>query len=126
MRDKGAAALGAFGCPRPDVKSSRGVSKGGEQHDSSVACRTCREFPSVAHLIGHWPALRPLALLIGPGSAILLLSVLFIHDRLSQGRIHPVSLWGGVVSIAWTFLFFILIAPTSAWKAVAAWIVGSR
>jgi len=80
----------------------------------------------VAHLIGHWAALRPLALLIGPGSHIMLLSLLSIHDRLSQGRIHPVSLWGGVVSFGWTFLFFIVIAPTSAWHAFAAWIVRSR
>ena len=44
----------------------------------------------VAHLIGHWP----LAFLIFPVSQIMLLCLLFIHDRLSQGRIHSVSLWG--------------------------------
>ena len=55
----------------------------------------------------------------------MLLSLLPIHDRLSQGRIHPVSLWGGIVSFAWGFLFFRLIRPTSAWHAFAAWIVGS-
>jgi len=76
----------------------------------------------VAHLMGHWPAFRVLAFLIG----LVPLAVLFIHDRLSQGRIHPVSLWGGVVSFAWANLFFILIAPTSAWHAFAAWIVRGR
>lgn len=76
----------------------------------------------VAHLIGHWQ----LPLLIFPGSQIMLLSLLCIHDRLSQGRIHPVSLWGGVASFAWGFLFFRLIRPTSAWHAFADWIVGSR
>ena len=76
----------------------------------------------VAHLMGHWPAFRVLAFLIG----LVPLAALFIHDRLSQGRIHPVSLWGGVVSFAWANLFFILIAPTSAWHAFADWIVGSR
>ena len=71
----------------------------------------------VVHLIGHWQ----LAFLICP----VLLSLLFIHDRRSQGRIHPVSLWG-VVSFAWTPLFFNLIRPTSAWHAFADWIVRSR
>jgi len=54
------------------------------------------------------------------------LAVLFIHDRLSQGRIHSVSLWGGVVSFAWANLFFIVIAHTSAWHAFADWIVRGR
>ena len=76
----------------------------------------------VAHLMGHWPAFQVLAFLIG----LVPLAVLFIHDRRSQGRIHPVSLWGGVVSLAWANLFFILIAPTPAWHAFAAWIVRSR
>jgi hypothetical protein len=76
----------------------------------------------VVHLIGHWQ----LTFLIFPGSQIMMLSLLLIHDRLSQGRIHPVSLWGGVVSFAWPFLFFRLIAPTSAWHAFAGWIVRSR
>jgi hypothetical protein len=72
----------------------------------------------VVHLIGHWQ----LAFLVFPVSQIMLLSLLFIHDRRSQGRLHPVSLWG-VVSFAWTPLFFSLIAPTSAWHTFAAWII---
>ena len=76
----------------------------------------------VAHLMGHWPAFRVLAFLIG----LVPLAVLFIHDRLSQGRIHSVSLWGGVVSFAWANLFFIVIAHTSAWHAFADWIVRGR
>jgi hypothetical protein len=77
----------------------------------------------VAHLIGHWAALHPLAALIAPGSSILLLSVLVIHDRLSEGRIHPVSLWGGVASFVWTLLFFVVIAPTALWGDFASWVV---
>jgi hypothetical protein len=75
----------------------------------------------IAHLIGHWPSLRPLGLLIG--ATVVIWSLLPIHDRLSQGRIHPVSLWGGVASFVWQTLFFVLIANTSAWQAFAAWLV---
>ena len=76
----------------------------------------------VVHLMGHWQ----LPFLIFPVSQIMLLSLLPIHDRLSQGRIQPVSLWGGVAAFAWAPLFFNLIAPTPAWHAFAGWIVGSR
>lgn len=77
----------------------------------------------IAHLIGHWPLLQRHAGIIGPGSAVILLSVLAIHDRMSQGRIHPVSLWGGVGVFAWLVLFFVVIAPTSAWRDFAMWVV---
>jgi hypothetical protein len=77
----------------------------------------------VAHLIGHWPALLQIAPLIIAGSGVAIWSLLPIHDRLSQGRIHPVSLWGGIASFAWQLLFFVVIANTSAWQAFAAWLV---
>jgi hypothetical protein len=47
----------------------------------------------VAHLIGHWPALLPFGLPIAVGSLFVLLCLGAIHDKLSEGRVHPVSLW---------------------------------
>jgi len=74
----------------------------------------------IAHLVGHWPALRPFPV-INPISGMLLLSVLAIHDRVSERRIHPVSLWGAIAVFVWLTVFFTTIVPTSAWGDFAAW-----
>jgi len=76
----------------------------------------------IAHLVGHWPALRAYPV-INPISSLLLLSLLAIHDRVSERRIHPVSLWGSISVFAWLTVFFIVIVPTSAWENFAAWSV---
>jgi hypothetical protein len=76
----------------------------------------------VAHLIGHW-ALQPWAGVIVPVSSIIVLSLSAIYDRVSQGRIHPVSLWGAILVFAWQALFFSVIQPSSAWRDFAAWLI---
>lgn len=76
----------------------------------------------IAHLVGHWPALRPYPV-INPIIDSLLLCLPAIHDRVSERRIHPASLWGAIGVFAWLTLFFTVIAPTSAWRDFAAWIV---
>ena len=73
----------------------------------------------VAHLIGHW-ALQPWAGVIVPVTSIVVLSLSAIYDRVSQGRIHPVSLWGATLAFVWQALFFTVIQPSSAWRDVAA------
>jgi hypothetical protein len=52
-----------------------------------------------------------------------LLAVLPIHDRLTSGRIHPVSLWGAILIFAVLTVFFLVIAPTPAWRDFAEWLV---
>ena len=49
----------------------------------------------ITHLVGHWSALRPYPVINIIGG-ILLLCLPAIHDRMSQRRIHPVSLWGAI------------------------------
>jgi hypothetical protein len=73
----------------------------------------------VAHLVGHWDALRPWAGLIFPISNAVLLAVLPIHDRLTRGRIHPVSLWGAILVFIWFIVTFGVVAPTPAWQNFA-------
>ena len=73
----------------------------------------------VAHLIGHW-ALQAWAGAIVPVSSIVVLSLSAIYDRMSQGRIHPVSLWGAILVFAWQAVFFTVIQPSSAWRDFAA------
>jgi hypothetical protein len=77
----------------------------------------------VAHVIGHWPALQPWAGIIFPVSLLMFLSLSAIHDRLSQGRIHSVSLWVALLVFAWSAVFNIGIVPSTAWREFATWLI---
>ena len=77
----------------------------------------------LAHLVGHWEALRPWAGVIFPGFNAVLLALLPIHDRLTRGRIHPVSLWGAILLFAWFPVFLGVVASTAAWRNFAEWLV---
>jgi hypothetical protein len=46
----------------------------------------------VARIIGHWLSSQPWAVLIFPVSFVAFTSLSAIYDRVSEGRIHPVSL----------------------------------
>ena len=77
----------------------------------------------LVHVIGHWPALlarRGLILLVG---TIVFLSASAVHDRISEGRIHPVSLWTPVIVFVWMLVVNAAIVPSAAWSEFAAWVV---
>jgi hypothetical protein len=76
----------------------------------------------LAHLIGHSPWLREM----GPIIVVPTLLSLFasaIYDRVSLGRIHPVSLWGAIAIFVWESLLNIVIGPSAAWHHFARWLV---
>ena len=81
----------------------------------------------IGHLIGHWPTLfsagRSISRAAGPALTILFLVIAAIHDRVSEGRIHPVSLWVPVLLLAWMSALPLLVFPTVAWHGLAAWLV---
>jgi hypothetical protein len=77
----------------------------------------------VGYLTGDWPALRGAGRIVGPATTLLLLSVSAIHDRVSQGRIHPVSLWVPVLLFAWMNLLPFVVLPSSTWREFAAWLI---
>jgi hypothetical protein len=77
----------------------------------------------VAHVIGYWNALQPWAVPVFVVSSFVFLSLGGVYDRVSQGRIHPVSLWGGILVFVWQNGFFAVIAPSSAWRDVTAWLI---
>ena len=77
----------------------------------------------IAHVIGHWSILQPWTDVIVPISLLILLSVSAIHDRLSKGRIHPVSLWVAALTFVWIVVFNVMILPSSAWRGFAAWLI---
>ena len=45
------------------------------------------------------------------------------YDRVSRGRIHPVSLWGGILLFAWAGVRGIVIGPSTAWHEFVAWLI---
>ena len=77
----------------------------------------------VAHVIGHWPLLQPYAGMIFPTSLFVFLSLSAIHDRVSYGRVHPVSVWIGLLVFVWISAFNVAIIPSAAWRQFAAWLL---
>jgi hypothetical protein len=76
----------------------------------------------LAHLIGHLPSLNEM------GPIIVVPTLLFLfasaaYDRISLGRMHPVSLWGAVAIFVWESLLNIVIGPSAAWHHFARWLV---
>ena len=76
----------------------------------------------VAHIIGHWSVLQPWTPLIFPISLLCFLSMIAIGDRVIEGRIHPVSVWGAGVVFLSNLVFNLAIVPSSAWHSFAAWL----
>jgi hypothetical protein len=50
---------------------------------------------------------------------ILLLSVSAIHDRLTVGRVHPVSLWVPILLFVWFGVWISVIGPSGTWQGLA-------
>jgi len=73
----------------------------------------------IAHVVGHWPAFAPYVLTAG--TVILFLPV--IGDWMWERRIHPVSLWGAIVSTVWVSVFILVVSQTAVWRNFAAWVV---
>jgi hypothetical protein len=75
------------------------------------------------HLVGrlaiHWPGLAGALNGISIAVLIVTLSVSAIHDRLTEGRIHPVSLWVPIGLFAWFSFVAFAMAPSAAWLRFA-------
>lgn len=80
--------------------------------------------PPMTHVISHWPALHPMAPLLFPLSSAAFLVPSAIHDKVVNGRIHPVSIWVPIVVLVVQIGFFAVFAATPLWGAIAKWMVG--
>jgi hypothetical protein len=80
-------------------------------------------FHLVGHVSGRWPALWGVASAIGLTVQMLLLFSGAIHDRLSYGRVHPVSLWVPIGLSACVTILVVGVSPSSAWQDFAAWLI---
>jgi hypothetical protein len=78
---------------------------------------------ALAHIIGHSPVLREIRAPIILIPLIMLLFAGAVHDRLSRGRIHPVSLWVPIALFIWANLRAAVIGPSDAWHKFAAWLI---
>jgi hypothetical protein len=76
----------------------------------------------LAHLIGHSPALRSTGPIILIPIAIFLFASA-VYDRVSLGRIHPVSLGGAIAIFVFLNLGAMVIGPSAAWHRLAGWLV---
>lgn len=76
------------------------------------------------HTIGHWPSRYGIIKTATPILGLALLFVVAGRDWIAHRRIHPVSLWVPIALIV-EFGVAALVTPTSGWRRVAEWLVGS-
>jgi hypothetical protein len=72
--------------------------------------------PPYAHLIGHWPVLVTMGLMLQLPITVVCLSLSAIRDCITEGRIHPVSLWGAILLFIWSGVWLGVIGPSAAWN----------
>ena len=77
----------------------------------------------LGYLAGHWLALQGLAGIIAPVASLILLSISAIHDKMSQGRLHPVSRWVPVLLLAWLNILPVVVFPSAVWREFAVWLI---
>jgi hypothetical protein len=77
----------------------------------------------LTHVVGHWTMLHRWGTPVFAVSFLIVLSFGAIHDRATEGRIHPVSLWGALLVFLWTVFFNLAIVPSTAWDRFARWLV---
>ncbi len=73
--------------------------------------------------IARWPAINAVGPIAGFGLTDLFIIALAIWDFRSRGRLHPVTLWGGLIVIASQPLRF-AVSGTDTWLAFARWATG--
>jgi hypothetical protein len=77
----------------------------------------------LAHLIGHSAVLNSMP----PPTILIPLAFFFfasaVHDRISLGHMHPVSVWVAILLFVWQFVLNVVIGPSAAWHQLARWLI---
>jgi hypothetical protein len=81
-------------------------------------------FHFVGYVTGRWPAAWTAAATGATIAQLLLLVAVAIRDRLTLGRIHPVSLWGPVLIVVLFVFLGAVVAPSAPWRSFATWLAG--
>jgi len=77
----------------------------------------------VTAAIARWPGVLPLGPLAFFGLTDLFIVALAIWDFRTRGRLHPVTLWGGLLIIVSQPLRLV-VSGTAGWLAFARWATG--
>jgi hypothetical protein len=77
----------------------------------------------VTHVLGYWFAPQPWLPLMIPLSAVFFLSLSAVHDRITDGRVHPVSIWVPLAIFASFLVFNVVVVPSRSWGQFAAWLI---
>ena len=72
----------------------------------------------VVHAIGHFG----LPLVVAPLANLTLLAANPLYDRIVIGRMHRVSLWGGVLLIIFANFLAVVVSPHPAWQRFVLWL----
>jgi len=75
--------------------------------------------PPVAHLTGHFAFFHDKGFLT-PVIIAAFLAASAVYDRITLGRIHPISLWVALAIFAIDNLCFAVVMPSAAWHSFAA------
>jgi hypothetical protein len=72
----------------------------------------------VAHAVGHYG----LPSVVLPLTSLSTLAANPLFDRIAHGRVHPVSLWGGVCFMALGPILAVVVSPNPAWQRFVLWL----
>jgi len=76
----------------------------------------------ITHLLGHYVLLRDKGFLV-PMVIAAFLAAGAVHDRITIGRIHPVSLWVPPAIFLLELSWAAFVVPSILWHAFAAWLI---
>ena len=75
------------------------------------------------NVVGRWPSLSGGLSIAVPAVFILVLFIGAVHDKLSRGRIHPISLWVPILLIVELFGLNPVVMESKTWGEFAEWLV---
>lgn len=84
----------------------------------TIATVQCLMAAPLAHLVGHFG----LPAIMLPAWGVVCVLTLMAYDRVTRGRLHPVSLYGGVGLVIVNNLQFAVIGPSRTWQQLIAWL----
>ena len=76
----------------------------------------------VGVLVSWWPGFLAAAFISSRVVVLAVLSAAAINDKLSRGRVHPVSLWVPLFYVVWELAVVPLVTSTAAWRESAVWL----
>jgi hypothetical protein len=79
----------------------------------------------LAHLTIYWPSLVALQNVLLLPVILFLLSLNAIHDRLTDGRVHRVSIWAAVANFVFFNAMFFGLGQLPVWIRFSEWLIGT-